>query len=150
MHDLVLFIAGFVAAFIGTISGGGAGLVAVATLLFLGLPINQAIATNKFGDLGFFFPAVRNFLKAKQIRKKALPPIILVNISGAALGTLTITRLDTDIFRKLVIIILAVIIISSFWKKIRHLKNGRPSHTGRLFTSAVRYHPARSVPELAY
>lgn len=126
MHELVLLVVGFVVAFIGTISGGGAGLVAVATLLFFGLPINQAIATNKFGDLGFFFPAVRNFLKAKQIKKKALPPIILVNLSGVSLGTLAITRLDTDIFRNLVIIILAVIIISSFWKKDHALKE-RPA-----------------------
>lgn len=117
MHELILLIVGFLAAFIGTMSGGGAGLLSVATLLYFGMPINQAIATNKFGDLGFFFPAVRNFLKAKQIKKKALPPIIAINLVGVTIGTLAITHLDTDIFRKLVIAILAIIIISGVWKK---------------------------------
>lgn len=122
MHEFVLFIVGFVVAFIGTMSGGGAGLLAVATLLYFGLPINQAIATNKFGDLGFFLPAVRNFLKAKQIKKKAVLPIILVNLAGVTIGTFAIARLDTEIFRKLVIIILAVIIVAATRKKDYALK----------------------------
>jgi uncharacterized membrane protein YfcA len=125
MHEFVLFIAGFLAAFIGTMSGGGAGLLSVATLIYFGLPVNQAIATNKFGDLGFFFPAIRNYTKAKQIKKKALPPIIAVNIIGVTIGTLLIARLDTDILRKIVAVILLVIIISSLKKKDAALKERR-------------------------
>jgi uncharacterized membrane protein YfcA len=117
MHEFLLLIVGFVVAFIGTMSGGGAGLLALSTLLYLGLPINQAIATNKFGDLGFFLPAVRNFVKAKQIKKKALPPIIAINIVGVIIGTFLVARLDTDIFKKLVAVILLVIIISSLMRK---------------------------------
>ncbi len=126
MHELILVIVGFVVAFIGTMSGGGAGLLALSTLLYFGLPINQAIATNKFGDLGFFLPAVRNFAKAKQIKKKALPRIIIVNLMGVTIGTLLIARLDIDILRKLVAMILAVIIISSLRRKEYALKE-RPA-----------------------
>ena len=122
MHELVLFIVGFIVAFVGTMSGGGAGLPAVATLLYYGLPINQAIATNKLGDMGFFLPALRNLVKAKQIKKKALPPIIAVNLLGVTVGTLLIVHLDADIFRKLVIVILAIIIISSLKKNGYGLK----------------------------
>ncbi len=45
MHELILVIIGFIVAFIGTMSGGGAGLLALSTLLYFGLPINQAIAS---------------------------------------------------------------------------------------------------------
>ena len=107
-------------------SGGGFGLLTVATLLYFGLPINQAVATNKFGDLGFFLPAVRNLVKAKQIKKKALPPIILVNILGVTIGTLLIVYLNTDIFKNLVIVILVLIIISSFKKKDYGIKEQKP------------------------
>lgn len=117
MHELLLLIVGFIVAFIGTMSGGGAGLLALSTLLYLGMPINQAIATNKFGDLGFFLPAVRNFTKAKQIRKKALPLIIAINLAGVTVGTLLVAHLDLDIFKKLVAVILTVIIISTLVKK---------------------------------
>lgn len=101
-------------------------MLAVATLLLFGLPVNQAIATNKLGDLGFFFPAVRNFVNAKQINKAALPPIIAVNLLGVVVGTLLIAHLDEDIFRKLVIAILVVIIISNIWKRDYALKE-RPA-----------------------
>ncbi len=117
MHEIILLIVGFMAAFIGTMSGGGAGLLAVGTLLWFGLPINQAIATNKLGDLGFFLPAVRNFTKARQIQKKALPPIIAINIVGVIIGTLLVTHLDADSFKKLIAVILVIIIISSVHKK---------------------------------
>lgn len=117
MHELILTIIGFIVAFIGTMSGGGAGLLALFTLISFGLPINQAIATNKFGDLGFFLPAVRNFVKAKQIKKKALPLIIIVNLLGVTVGTFAIARLDVGIFRKLVAAILVLIIISCLIRK---------------------------------
>jgi uncharacterized membrane protein YfcA len=117
MHELILVIAGFMAAFIGTMSGGGAGLIVLFTLLAFGMPVNQAIATNKFGYFGFFLPAVRNFVKAKQIKKKALPAIIVINIVGATIGTLAITHLNVNIFRKIVATILVLIIIASLVKK---------------------------------
>lgn len=106
-------VAGFAAAFVGTMSGGGAGLIALFTLLSFGIPLNQAIATNKLGDMGFFFPALRNLTKAKQVKKKALPVIIGINIIGGAAGTFAIAWLNTDVLSKLVAIILVLVIISS-------------------------------------
>jgi hypothetical protein len=126
MHEVLLLVVGFIVAFIGTMSGGGAGLFALSVLLYLGLPINQAIATNKFGDLGFFLPAVRNFTKAKQIKKKALPIIIVINIIGATLGTFLVARFDVNIFKKLVMVILAVIIISCLVRKSYAVKERQP------------------------
>lgn len=126
MHELVLFIAGFMAALIGTMSGGGAGLLSLSTLLWLGLPINQAVATNKLGDLGFFLPALRNFTKAKQINKKALPPIIAINLVGVILGTLLITRLNINAFKILIILILLAVIFSSLINKKHTLKQRPP------------------------
>jgi uncharacterized membrane protein YfcA len=126
MNDLILLGVGFVVAFIGTMSGGGAGLLALFTLLAFGLPINQAIATNKFGDLGFFLPALRNFIKAKQINKKALPAIIAINIVGVTVGTLSIALLNVGIFRKLVAVILVIIIITGLIRKSDALKERPP------------------------
>ena len=105
------------AAFIGTMSGGGAGVIGLFTLLAFGMPVNQAVATNIFGNLGFFPPAVRNFGKAKQLKKKALPAIIIVNVVGVTLGTLAITHLNLSILRKFIAVILVLIVITSLLKK---------------------------------
>lgn len=112
MHDLILLTAGFLAAFIGTMSGGGFGLISLFVLLSMGMPINQAIATNKLGDIGFFLPAVRNLVNAHQIKKGALPPIIIVNLLGVVVGTLAIVKLDIDILRKLIAVILLIVVVA--------------------------------------
>lgn len=117
MHEILLLIVGFLAAFGGTLSGGGGALLSIAALLYLGLPINQAIATNKLSDLGFFLPAIRNFQKAKLIKKGALPPIIAIDLLGAIIGTLLVIHLDTDTFKKIIAGVLIVIIASSLIKK---------------------------------
>jgi uncharacterized protein len=117
MHETILLLVGFIVAFIGTMSGGGAGLLALFTLLAFGLPASQAIATNKFGDLGFFLPAVRNFSRAKQIKKKYLPAIIAINICGVTLGTLAITHINANTFRKIIAVILILVIVASFTKR---------------------------------
>lgn len=105
------------AAFIGTMSGGGAGVIGLFALLALGMPANEAVATNIFGGLGFFPPAVRNFGKAKQLKKRALPAIIIVNVIGVTLGTLAITHLDLTILRKFIAAIMVLIIITGLVKK---------------------------------
>lgn len=126
MQEAVIFIAGFIAAFIGTMSGGGAGILTLAALLQLGFPINHAIATNKFGDLGFFLPALRNFSRAKQIKKRALPSIVLVNVAGATIGTLLIARLNPEILKLIVAIVLVIVTISMLLKG-NHVKTERPA-----------------------
>ncbi|HEX7633182.1 MAG TPA: TSUP family transporter [Candidatus Saccharimonadales bacterium] len=116
MHEIALVLVGFVVAFIGTMSGGGAGLLTLFTLIAFGLPTSQAIATNKFGDLGFFLPAVRNFSRAKQIKKKYLPAIITINILGVTLGTLALTHINADFLRKIIAVVLLLIVFISLKK----------------------------------
>jgi uncharacterized membrane protein YfcA len=126
MQEVLITIVGFVVAFIGAMSGGGAGLLSLLALLSFGLPINQAIATNKAGDLGFFIPAIRNFNRAKKIKKKVLLPIIGTNLVGATLGTFAIARLDTDILKKIIIGVLIVLILSTLLKK-KYATTERPA-----------------------
>ncbi len=126
MHELILLGIGFLAAFIGTMSGGGAGLLALFTLLSFGMPLNSAIATNKIGDLGFFLPALRNLIRAKQINKKALPPIIAVNLLGVTAGTFLVAWLNEEILTKFVVVILMLLIFLSIFRKNYALKE-RPA-----------------------
>jgi len=126
MIELLLLGIGFLVAFIGTMSGGGAGLITLLVLLSLGMPLNNAIATNRVGDLGFFFPALRNLIKAKQIKWKALPPIVFINLLGATVGTFLVAWLDESGLRKLVIAILILLLVSSVLRKEYALKE-RPA-----------------------
>ena len=51
---VIAFSAGALAALVGSMSGGGAGVIQLAGLLAVGLPVNSAVATHIFGDLGFY------------------------------------------------------------------------------------------------
>jgi len=74
VYGALIFLIGFAAAFIGALAGGGGGLLSIPALIFLGLPANIAIATNKFGAMGFVGSTVGKFHKEKYIEwKYALP-----------------------------------------------------------------------------
>ncbi len=119
MNEIIVFIGGFLAAFIGSMSGGGAGFISFGILLALGLPPKSAIATNTFGDFGFFPTAVRNFAKAGQVKKKALPLIVSVSIAGGMIGTLLLVYVDERFFNILLAVIMSFVVITILSK--RHL-----------------------------
>ena len=107
---LVVSIAGFVAALVGSMSGGGAGIIQLAALLYIGLPVNSAVATHIFGDAGFYPSALRNFQRARQIKWRIMPPIIALNLLATAGGTLLIVYLDEDWLGRLIAVSLIVIL----------------------------------------
>ena len=68
---LVLFI-GIVTGFFDSVIGAG-GLISVPSLIFLGLPPQVAIATDRLGTLGQIFTALIKFWQAKKIVWKYVP-----------------------------------------------------------------------------
>ena len=83
-------------------SGGGVGVIQLAGLLAVGLPVNSAIATHIFGDAGFYPPALRNFQRAGQLKQKVWRPIVAINLLATAGGTLIIINLDEVWLAKIV------------------------------------------------
>ena len=56
----IALIGGALAGYIGAISASG-GLISISVLIFLGLPANAAIATNRFSGLGLYAGALPRF-----------------------------------------------------------------------------------------
>lgn len=112
MLDIVIVtVAGFLAALVGSMSGGGAGIIQLAALLYIGLPVNSAVATHIFGDAGFYPPALRNLRRAKQFKRQALPSIIVLNLLATAAGTFLIIRISEDLLAKLIIASLVIVLL---------------------------------------
>jgi len=63
---LIIFIVSILAGFVGAAVGGG-GLISIPLLLFLGIPPQVTLATNKFGGLGVSVGALYKFIKEKKI-----------------------------------------------------------------------------------
>lgn len=138
----IVFGAGFLAALVGSMSGGGVGIIQLAGLLAVGLPINSAVATNIFGDAGFYPPALRNFNRAGQLDQKTYRPIIAVNLLATIGGTLLIIKLDEEVLTKIVAASLIVVLVLTFKDRQGGLKTRPPKPSWPLAYFAARFSAA--------
>ncbi|MDH2923904.1 hypothetical protein EV693_10784 [Nicoletella semolina] len=92
----LLFLVALFAGFIDSIAGGG-GLITIPTLLSLGLSPAIALGTNKLQACGGSFAASLYFIRKKIVSPKQIWLFILLTFIGAALGTISVQILETEI-----------------------------------------------------
>jgi uncharacterized protein len=116
---LIAALAGFAAAAVNAVAGGGT-LISFPTLMWLGLDIRMANATNAValwpgsasGALGFH----KYFAETKYQLKALLPPTII----GAVLGSYFLVVTSTKVFGTVVpFLILAATLLLAFQGKIK-------------------------------
>ena len=105
---LVIFGVGVVAGFVDAIAGGG-GLIMLPGLLFSGLPVSSAIATNKLCGTCGAIASTTKFAIAKQIDWRACQLMALPVIVGAYLGSRSIGLLPTAWAEPTVVILISLI-----------------------------------------
>ncbi|MCK4927788.1 MAG: sulfite exporter TauE/SafE family protein [Candidatus Aenigmarchaeota archaeon] len=118
---ITTFLIGVFASFIGAIAGGG-GLISIPFLIFLGLPPQAAIATNKLGGAGLSLGAAAKFWKEKKIIWKAVMPLCLIGIIGAYLGANILLNIDPAILSKMIGFMLLILLPLTLLKKDIGLK----------------------------
>ncbi|MEM6449614.1 MAG: TSUP family transporter [Cyanobacteria bacterium P01_D01_bin.105] len=108
MISLLIFGIGLVAGFVDAIAGGG-GLIMLPGLLFAGLPVSSAIATNKLcGTFGAFTSTLK-FAHGKQVNWLVSAWMALPVVAGAAIGSQSIDRLPAAWAEPLVILLIVII-----------------------------------------
>lgn len=114
----MLGMASFLLSIFGGISGGGGGFITTPLMIFLGLTPQQAIASGKIGGLGVTLGALKGLTKAKVHRKK--PIILLMVLSGIAglIAPHLIIRLDTEIYRNMLGILIILLVPVMFYRKV--------------------------------
>lgn len=137
MDLLIVFVAGFVAAFIGSMAGGGAGFFGLYPLIFLGLPLNVAIATNRVGGLGFYIAPIRNFSQKGLVKRKVLLPMLILGGLGAALGTFLLIDLSANGIRIVVTLVTVPIFFLMAFKPPKTRSKQNPLWAPTYFLSAL-------------
>ena len=100
----MLFLAGLVDAI-----GGGGGLISLPAYLLAGLPMHNAIATNKLSSTcGTTLTTVR-FIKEGLVNWKIAIPTIVFAILGSSLGANLSMRMDEGIMQKVLFVVLPVV-----------------------------------------
>jgi uncharacterized protein len=94
MELLILFVISFVANLFSAFSGGGAGLVQLPALIFLGLPFGIALATHKVASVALGIGATFRHAREKSLDKKLVVYILLTGMPGVILGANLILQID--------------------------------------------------------
>lgn len=95
-HIIISLLAGIAAGFLGAVTGGG-GILSIPALIFLGLPIDVAIATNRLAAFGIISAAIPQYQKAKKIQWKLALKFTPVAILGGLIGAKALIHINTSV-----------------------------------------------------
>lgn len=109
----LLFLAGLVDAI-----GGGGGLISLPAYLIAGVPVHQAIATNKLSSTCGTTLATIRFIKNKLINFKLAIPSIISAIIGSSIGAKLSLLMDEKLMEYVLFAILPVAAFIVLNKKI--------------------------------
>lgn len=113
---IFLCIAGFAAAFVDAIAGGG-GIISVPAYLIAGVPPHFTLGTNKFSSTAAALTSSFNFAKSGNVNFKLMKYIAPFTLLGAAIGVNTVVRINQKYLYVLVLILLLAVGIYSLFSK---------------------------------
>ncbi|HHT00057.1 MAG TPA: sulfite exporter TauE/SafE family protein [Thiomicrospira sp.] len=97
IEQLILFVISLVANLFSALAGGGAGLLQLPALLFLGLPFGVALATHKVASVFLGLGATARHLKSSEFDWKFSAYILATGLPGVVLGASIILQVDDRI-----------------------------------------------------
>jgi len=97
----LLFLAGFVDAI-----GGGGGLISLPAYLLAGVPVHQAIATNKLSSACGTGLATARFIKNGLVNWRLAVPTILLAMAGSSLGANASLAMEEGLMEQVLIFVL--------------------------------------------
>jgi len=86
LDQLSLFVISLVANFFSALAGGGAGLIQLPALIFLGLPFGLALATHKVASVALGVGATIRHLKSSRLERWFAVYILALGVPGVILG----------------------------------------------------------------
>lgn len=92
-EQIALFIISLLANFFSALAGGGAGLIQLPALIFLGLPFGLALATHKVASVALGLGATVRHLKSSQLERRFALFILATGLPGVVLGASIILQI---------------------------------------------------------
>lgn len=97
--QLLLLAISFVANALSALAGGGAGLIQLPALIFLGLPFPVALATHKVASVALGVGATLRHMKSKSLESRFALFILACGLPGVVLGAHTILLMPEQLAR---------------------------------------------------
>jgi len=113
---LLLFLFGFLAAFIDSVVGGG-GLISLPALMFTGLSPSAAVATNKLaGTMGSLTSTI-TFYRSGKIELKSIMGLFPIVFIAASIGAWIVHLMDPSVLKPLMLLMLGGVLVYTLIKK---------------------------------
>lgn len=96
-EQLLIFIISLIANLFSALSGGGAGLIQLPVLIFLGLPFGIALATHKVATIALGIGATARHLKGNRIERDFALVMLISGVPGVILGASFILQVPDEI-----------------------------------------------------
>lgn len=113
---IFICIAGFIAAFVDSIAGGG-GLISVPAYMLIGLPPSMVNGTNKFSATCGSFTSSLKFIRNKKADLKILKIALPFTIIGAILGVKTALNIPEEFLKTIFSTLIIFIGIYTYFSK---------------------------------
>ncbi len=97
LDQLLLFIISLIANLFSALAGGGAGLLQLPALLFLGLPFGTALATHKVASVFLGLGATARHLKSSVFDWRFSAFILATGLPGVVLGASIILQVNEQL-----------------------------------------------------
>lgn len=116
MTIIFLCLAGFAAAFVDSIAGGG-GLISVPAYYMAGLPVHTALGTNKFSATCASLTSSLKYIKSGNGYKPLLKLVLPFTFIGSALGVTTALEVNDKILSGIIFVMVMIIGVYSLFSK---------------------------------
>ena len=93
-QHLLLFVIAVIANWFSALAGGGAGLIQLPILIFMGLPFSLALATHKIATVALGLGATIRHVKEKHSSIRLLVLMLVAGIPGVILGAYMIVDVN--------------------------------------------------------
>ena len=113
-EQFLVFIISLIANFFSALSGGGAGLIQLPALIFLGLPFGLALATHKVATIALGLGATARHLEDNKIERDLALIMLLSGIPGVILGASIVLQIPDAIAKIALGILIICLSIYSF------------------------------------
>ncbi len=117
MTPTIIFITGIVATALSSMSGGGASIINLPVLLWLGVPFPLAVATQKVSSAFWVLPASYNYLKDRKVDWSFIITFSFIGLIGAYIGVLVVLKVNSKILETFIGGLILLLVAYTYFKK---------------------------------
>lgn len=115
--QILLFFVALISNWLSALAGGGAGLIQLPALIFLGLPFPLALATHKIATVALGAGATLRHLKEGHLNLLVLALVVLAGAPMVLLGVLFIVEVNPEHAKMALGLLTLALVLYSFFKK---------------------------------